>query len=102
MIPELYFSKLELLAAMLDGADSYEAAQKQKYLSAVSLIDMLIIAGKHLKKNGESEKAALQFRIAQTVANAFKEDFIEDKWFWGTVYEYTIEQRKEIERLLNE
>ena len=68
----------------------------------VKLIDMLIIAGKYLKENGEREKASIQFRIAQNVMNAFEEDFIEEKWFKGTVYEYTAEQRKEIERLLNE
>ena len=84
MIPEVYFSKLELMATMLDGADSYEAAQKQKNISAEKLIDMLIITGKHLKKNGEYEKAALQFKIAQRVANAFEGDFVEDKWFKET------------------
>jgi len=34
--------------------------------------------------------------------DAFKEDFIENKWFKATVYEYTNEQRKEIETLLAE
>ena len=99
-IPEIYFSKLELMAALLDGEDSYEAAQKQKNLSAEDLIDMLIIVGKRLKENGEIEKANSQFRIALTVMDAFKEDFIERKWFQTTVYEYTNEQRKEIETLL--
>ena len=45
MIPEIYFSKLELMASLLDGEESYEAAQKQKNISAEDLIDMLIIAG---------------------------------------------------------
>ena len=34
IIPEIYFSKLELMASLLDGEDSYEAAQKQKNISA--------------------------------------------------------------------
>ncbi len=101
-IPEIYFTKLELMASLLDGEDSYKAAQMQKNLSAESLIDMLIIIGKHLKENGEPEKAALQFRIAQKVMDAFEEDFLESKWFKTTIYEYTREQRKEIETLLNE
>lgn len=99
-IPEIYFSKLELMATLLDGEESYEAAQKQKNLSAEDLIDMLIIAGKYLKSQGETEKAISQFRIAQKVMDAFAEDFVEEKWFKATVYEYTEEQRKEIERLL--
>ncbi|MBQ8431594.1 MAG: helix-turn-helix transcriptional regulator [Clostridia bacterium] len=102
IIPEIYFTKLELMATLLEGEESYEAAQKQKNISAEDLIDMLIIIGKHLKENGEPEKAASQFRIAQKVIDAFAEDFVETKWFKATVYEYTGEQRKEIAQLLME
>lgn len=102
IIPEIYFTKLELMASLLDGEDSYEAAQKQKNISAEDLIDMLIITGKRLKERGEAEKAASQFRIAQKVMDAFREDFVEDKWFKATVFDYTAGQRKEIERLLAE
>jgi len=101
-IPEIYFSKLELMASLLDGNDSYEAAQKQKNISAEDLIDMLIVAGKRLRENGETEKAKSQFKIAQKVMDAFSEDFVEDKWFEATVYEQTSDQRKEVERLLAE
>ena len=98
LIPEIYFTKLKLMASLLDGEDSYEAAQKQKYISAEDLIDVLIIAGKYLRDNGEIEKADTQFRIAQRVIDAFADDFIEDRWFRESVY--TAEQRKEIEQLL--
>ncbi len=101
-IPEIYFTKLELMASLLNGEDSYEAAQKQKNISAENLIDMLIIAGRRLKENGEIEKANAQFRIAQRVMDAFAEDFLETKWFKATVYVYTSDQRKEIEQLLSE
>ena len=100
-IPEIYFTKLELMASLLEGEDSYKAAHMQKNLSAESLIDMLIIIGKHLMEQGEPEKAALQFRIAQKVMDAFEEDFLETKWFKETIYEYTSDQRKELETLLN-
>ena len=101
-IPEIYFTKLELMASLLDGEVSYEAAQKQKNISAEDLIDMLIIAGKYLKENGETEKAISQFRIAQKIMDAFSEDFVETKWFKSTVYDSTGEQRSEIEKLLSE
>ena len=100
-IPELYFSKLEVAARLLKGEEMYQAAQKEKNLSAETLIDMLIIAGKYLKEQGETEKAASQFRIAEKVIDAFKDDFPETKWFRSTVYDYTAKQRKEIETLLN-
>ena len=99
-IPEIYFTKLGVTAQLLEGEEMYEAAQKQKNISAEDLINMLIIAGKYLKENGEIEKANSQFRIARKVMDAFEEDFIEDKWFSSTVYEYTSKQRKEIEALL--
>lgn len=99
-IPEIYFSKLELMATLLDGEDSYEAAQKQKYISAEDLIDMLIVAGKYSKDKGETEKANTQFRIAQKIIEVFSEDFIEEKWFESTVCECVSEQKKEIEQLL--
>ncbi len=102
IIPEIYFSKLELMASLLDGDDSYEAAQKQKNLSAEDLIDMLIIAGKRLRENGETEKARSQFRIAKKIIDAFADDFVEEKWFTSTVYEYTSDRRGELETLLTE
>ena len=102
MIPEIYFTKLELMASLLNGEDSYEAAQKQKNISADDLIDMLIIIGRYLKECGEIEKAKSQFIIAKKIIDAFSDDFLETKYFKSTVYEYTYNQRKEIEKLLNE
>lgn len=102
IIPEIYFTKLELMASLLNGEDSYEAAQKQKNISAEDLIDMLMIAGKRLKEKGETEKAITQFKIALKVMDAFAEDFIEEKWFKSTVYEYTSDQRREVKKLLAE
>ena len=102
IIPEIYFTKLELMASLLDGEDSYKSAQKQKNLSAENLIDMLIVAGEYLKGIGETEKAVSQFKIALNVMDAFAEDFVENKWFNATVYEYTGEQRKKVEKLLEE
>ena len=101
-IPEIYFTKLEVAARLLEGEDAYEAAQKQKNISAEDLIDMLIITGKHLMAQGEREKALSQLRIAQKVMDAFAEDFVEERWFKATVYEYTDDRRREIERLLAE
>ena len=63
---------------------------------------MLIIIGKHLKENGEPEKAILQFNIAQNIIDAFKDDFVEEKWFKSTIYDYTNDQRIELEQLLSE
>ena len=101
-IPEIYFTKLEVMASLLDDNDGYVAAHKQKNLSAESLVDMLIIIGKYLKKNGECEKANIQLTIAKKVIDAFLEDYAEPKLFQSTFYEYMSEQRVVIEQLLCE
>ena len=101
-IPEIYFTKLELVASLKSGEEAYEASQKQKNISAEELIHMLIIAGKHLRDIGEKEKADSQFKIALKVIDAFEEDFLETKWFVTRVCEYMSEQRNEAKRLLEE
>lgn len=101
IIPEIYFTKLELMASLLKGDDSYEAAQKQKNISSEDLVNMLIIAGKHLKMIGENGKALIQFRIAKKIILAFEDDFLESRWFDTTVYESLGERLSEIENLLN-
>ena len=99
-IPEIYFTKLEVAAALLEGEDAYEAAHRQKNLSAESLIDMPIILAKHHKERGEVDKAISQLTIAQKVREAFKDDYLEEKYFWATVYDYTTAQCEEIETML--
>ncbi len=85
---------------LLEGEEMYEAAQKHKNISAEDLIDMLIVIGKHLKENGETEKANTQLKIARKIIDAFEDDFLETKYFKSTIYEDTAEQRKQIEVLL--
>jgi len=99
-IPEIYFSKLEVAAQLLEGEEMYEAAQKHKNISAQDLIDMLIIIGKHLKENGEIEKANSQFNIAQKVIDAFSDDFLETKYFKSRIYDNAEAQKNEIEQLM--
>ena len=89
------------MASLLEGDDSYEAAQKQKNISSEDLVNMLIIAGKHLKMIGENGKALIQFRIAKKIILAFEDDFLESRWFDTTVYESLGERLSEIENLLN-
>lgn len=101
-IPEIYFSKLKIAAMLFDGDEMYEAAQKHKNICVEDLIDMLIIIGQHLKESGETEKAIAQFEIARDIINAFKNDFVETRYFHSTIYESTGAQLTQIEQLLAE
>ena len=88
------------MASLMEGEIGYEAAQKQKNLSAESLVNMLLIVGKYLKDNGETAKATAQFKFALKVMDAFEEDFVENRWFKSTIYD--LQQRDEIEGLLRD
>jgi hypothetical protein len=101
LIPEIYFSKLELVANLLEGDESYEAAQKHKNICADDLISMLIVAGKRLSEKGENDKARLQFEIANDIIEAFSKDFLEDAFFDSTVYESLESKRNELNDLMN-
>lgn len=98
-IPEIYFTKLEVMATLLDDNDGYVAAHRQKNLSAESLIDMLIIVARHLQNKGETQQAKIQLEIALKVIDAFQADYVEQKLFKSTVFEYMEEQKTIIENM---
>ena len=100
-IPELYFSKSEVAARLLLGEEKYLSAQKQKRLSAETLVDMLLITGNYLKEQGDAEKANSQFDIAQKVIDALSEDFTETRCFKTSFSERLSDQRDELTCLLN-
>lgn len=56
-IPELYFSKLELAAKLLEGEDAMDAAMMQGCLSRDDLLDMLSRTSQLHRLNGDDEKA---------------------------------------------
>ena len=99
-IPELYFTKLEIAAKFLEGKDSYEAARKQRNISAIDLIDMLIIIGKYYQENNDAENAISQFKIAQKVVDAFVYDLREYKIYHSMIYKYMCQKQLELEELL--
>lgn len=70
-IPEIYFSKLELAAKLLDGDDALEAARTQAYLSRDDLLDMLSRMSQLYRERGESEKAAEYAELTKAVYRLF-------------------------------
>ena len=61
-IPEIYFSRLELKAQLLEGDDMLEAAHRQKILSAETLVDMLMRLYEYYHAVGDEEKAKSQLQ----------------------------------------
>lgn len=74
-IPEIYFTKLQLDALLLDGEDMYESAVKQKYISAEMLVEMLLRLADYYSQKSDNKKSKIQLLIAKKIIEAFKDDF---------------------------
>ncbi len=75
-IPEIYFSKLELDALLLEGEDMYASAWRQKHISAVTLIDMALRLADYYEAKGEREHARIQLELGLGVIEAFAHDAV--------------------------
>lgn len=74
-IPEIYFTKLELEAKLLDGEDMFLPAWTQKNQAAEMLMDMLLRLADYYGERKQPDKALAQLGIAKNVILAMKEDF---------------------------
>lgn len=102
MIPEIYFTKLELDARMLSGEDKFQAAANQKFLSAESLVEMLRELAEYFLEAGELLKAKNQLKVAKAVIEAFEEDIVKANHHVASLYRCMQEKLGEIERQLAE
>ena len=73
-IPEIYFTKLQQMAFLLDGEKSLDAAQKQMGLSLDETVDMLLIMRDRLRKKGESEEADKYERMAKGILEVVRQE----------------------------
>lgn len=71
-IPEIYFSKLELEAKLLEGEEALRAARTQAYLSRDDLLDMLSRTAQLYRERGDSEKAAEYAGLTHKVYELFE------------------------------
>lgn len=70
-IPEIYFTKLGLMATLLEGEKGYEAAVKQRNLSLNSLMEMLSVIKSYYEQQRDYVKAALQLEVLQKLEEVF-------------------------------
>ena len=69
-LPEIYFTKLGLLAEYDSGEERYRAAAMEQSISLERLLDMTAILGDVLEQRGEKEEALEQYRFALAILNA--------------------------------
>ena len=72
-IPEIYFSKVELKAKLLEGKDALEAAMLQALLSRDDLLDMLSRAAELYHELGVEEKAEDYAALTKKVYALFED-----------------------------
>lgn len=70
-IPELYFSKLEISAELLEGKEALDAAVTQAYLSRDDLLNMLSRMSQLYRVQGDMEKAADYASLTKKVFSLF-------------------------------
>ncbi len=70
-IPEIYFTKLELKARLLEGQESLDAATSQMVVSLQHLLTMLLTAEKALSAE-KLQKAETYHQMALEIAGVFK------------------------------
>lgn len=71
-IPEIYFSKLELAAKLLEGEEAMHAAAAQAYLSRDDLLDMLTRMSQLCREKGETDQAEDYAGLARAVYSLFE------------------------------
>lgn len=96
MIPEIYFTKLELDARLLAGEDKFVAAAGQKFLSAESLVEMLRELAVYYEEKGEPDKARNQLETAKRVIEALKDDCVKGDHHEANLYQCMAEDLEEI------
>lgn len=73
-IPEIYFTRNELGAQLLEGKDKYHDAVIQKSLSAQMLVDMMLALAEVYIERGLYEKAKSELSMIERVVEAMKDD----------------------------
>lgn len=72
LIPEIYFSKLELAAELLDGNDAMDAAKQQASISRDDLLNMLSRISELFRQRGEMNKAEQYAELTRAVYRIFE------------------------------
>ena len=71
-IPEIYFTKLQQMAFLLEGEKSLDAAWKQFGLSLEETVDMLLIIRDRLREKGQLDDASKYARIVKGISEVFR------------------------------
>ena len=86
-IPEIYFTRLEEMAFLLEGEQSLEAAEKQAVLACESLAAMLSVMRKRYSDRGDCAEAERCGRLLNGITDVVSREKPEG-FFTGRFYEW--------------
>lgn len=73
-IPEIYFTKLQLDALLLDGEDMFQSACEQKHQSAEMLLDMILRLADYYEAQENIPRAKKELTFALHIIHALEQD----------------------------
>lgn len=79
-IPEIYFTKLEVMAFLLEGEDSLDAAKRHLGICHEHMLAMLFVMRDRFREKGDEVEAQRYERIAHRVIEAFQKEGRDDLW----------------------
>lgn len=79
-IPEIYFTKLQVMAFLLEGDASLDAARRHMGICFEHMLAMLFIMRDRYKGKSENDEAQRYERIANGVIEAFRKEGCGDLW----------------------
>lgn len=71
-IPQLYFTRLSEMAFLLEGEEKFEAANKQKWISCETLLQMSQKLFEYYMSIGDKDKAVEELDAAIKVIDIFR------------------------------
>ena len=79
-IPEIYFSKLELMAQLLDGEEAWVAAHKELGVSLERSLSMLFVIGQQQQAKGLSKEAQATYMKGIKMLEVIEADLSNPGW----------------------
>lgn len=96
-IPEIYFSKQQLNALLLEGEDMFGAALGEKHVAAWDLLRMLLRLAEYYQSKGQPDKAKCQLSMLVTIGKALESDPEDQSGFYPrSCQEITKSARKKL------
>lgn len=79
-IPEIYFSKLQLMALLLDGDEAFHAAHLELGIALERLAEMMSVIGEYELANGQTDAAKATFARAVNVLEIMDINLENEAW----------------------